>query len=72
MDSIVGAMEAQEMKGGDREGFLQEVIVSLHVHDSSVPVPGVQPSTGQPHLDVLRHCNLYTSKPQISLSSHRN
>lgn len=49
MDSIVGAMEAQEMKGGgDREGcFLQEVIVSLHVHDSSVPVPGVQPSTGQ-------------------------
>ena len=47
-------MEAQERKGGgDREGsFLQEVIVSLHVCDSSVPVPGLQPSIGQPHLDV--------------------
>lgn len=35
MDSIVGAGETQERKDGeDREGFFQEVIVSLHVHDS--------------------------------------
>lgn len=50
----LGAAEAQERKGGgDREeSFLQEVIVSLHVRDSSEPVPGLQPSIGQPHLDV--------------------
>ena len=47
---------------GIEKVFLQEVTVSLHVHDSAVPVPGVQPSIEQPHLDV----------PDTAVSTHPN